>query len=214
MSIFQLLLPYLVLCGGILLEGESFLIAAAISAHYGIMNIYIIIVLTVICTQISDWFWFLTGRKKGAILIQKRPGLHKRIEFFYSFIDRYPYQVMLLYRFIYGFRSVMPLVLGTSRVRAKHFLIFGLSSTIIWSIAFACLGYNFGTYIQANTLVLKKYQYYILLAIFIVGIIILLRYINRNNRRNIHENSPNLKVRLALQLRIAALRASVFARER
>ncbi len=193
MSIFQLVLPYLALCGGILLEGESFLLAAAVSAHYGVMNIYVIILLTIICTQASDWFWFFTGRKKGSALIQKRPAIQKRIEFFYSFIDKYPYQVMFFYRFIYGFRSVMPLVLGTSRVKALHFLIFGLSSTILWSSIFAYLGFNFGAYIQANIQLLKKYQYYIIIPILIAGIIFSVRYFIRKKNVNISENAPTVK---------------------
>jgi len=208
MSIFELVFPYLALCGGILLEGESFLLAAAISAHFGIMNIYVIILLTIICTQASDWFWFFTGRKKGSALIQKRPAIQKRIEFFYRFIDKYPYQVMFFYRFIYGFRSVMPLVLGTSRVKARHFLIFGLSSTIVWSSLFAYLGFNFGAYIQANIQLLKKYQYYIIIPFLVAGIIVLIRYIVRKNTSNISENTPAVKRQFGFVIRLINPKAS------
>jgi membrane protein DedA with SNARE-associated domain len=212
MSICQLVLPYMALCGGILLEGESFLLAAAISAHYGIMNIYVIILLTIICTQASDWFWFFTGRKKGSALIQKRPAIHKRIEFIYSFIDRYPYQVMFFYRFIYGFRSIMPLVLGTSRVKAKHFLLFGLSSTIIWSTFFALLGFYFGSFIQSHIQLLRKYQYYMLVPVFLAGIIFLIRYLQKRNRRNISENNPMVKRQFALLMRLNNIRSSFLAK--
>ena len=208
MSIFELVFPYLALCGGILLEGESFLLAAAISAHFGIMNIYVIILLTIICTQASDWFWFFTGRKKGSALIQKRPAIQKRIEFFYRFIDKYPYQVMFFYRFVYGFRSVMPLVLGTSRVKARHFLIFGLSSTILWSSIFAYLGFNFGAYIQANIQLLKKYQYYIIIPFLVAGIIVLIRYIVRKNTSNISENTPAVKRQFGFVIRLINPKAS------
>jgi len=208
MSIFQLLLPYLALCGGILIEGESFLLAAAISAHYGIMNIYVIILLTVICTQASDWFWFFTGRKKGSALIQKRPVIQKKIEFFYSFIDKYPYQVMFFYRFIYGFRSVMPLVLGTSRVKARHFLIFGLSSTIVWSTLFALLGFYFGSFIQSNVHLLRKYQYYIIIPLLVLGIIFLIRYIIRKNNTNIRENTATVKRQFGFAIRLGNLKTS------
>ena len=212
MSIFQILLPYLALCGGILLEGESFLLAAAISAHYGMMNIYIIIFLTIVCTQISDWFWFLTGRKKGTALLQKRQAIQKKIDFFYAFIDKYPYQVMFLYRFVYGFRSIMPLVLGTSRVKAKHFLIFGLSGTIIWSGLFAFLGFNFGSFIQSNILLLKKYQYYLIAPVILVLIIVLIRYFIRRNRVTISENSNLAKRPLTLLLRLINIKTAFQAK--
>jgi len=212
MSIFQILLPYLALCGGILLEGESFLLAAAISAHYGMMNIYIIILLTIICTQASDWFWFLTGRKKGTVLLQKRPVIQKRIEFFYAFIDKYPYQVMFLYRFVYGFRSVMPLVLGTSRVKAKHFLIFGLTGTIVWSALFAFLGFNFRSLIQSNILFLKKYQYYIIAPVILTLVIVLIRYFFRKNRAGISENSSVVKRPFALMIRLGNIRTAFQAK--
>jgi membrane protein DedA with SNARE-associated domain len=214
MSIFQLILPYLALCGGILLEGESFLLAAAISAHYGIMNIYLIILLTIICTQASDWFWFFTGRKKGSALIQKRPAIQKRIEFFYSFIDKYPYQVMFFYRFVYGFRSVMPLILGTSRVKARHFLIFGLSSTIVWSSTFAFLGFYFGSFIQSHIQLLKKYQYYIIIPFLVAGIIFLIRHIIRKNSANISENAPTGKRQFGFIIRLSNLKTGFQAKAR
>jgi len=208
MSVFQILIPYLALCVGILLEGESFLLAAAISAHYGMMNIYIIIFLTIVCTQISDWFWFLTGRKKGTALLLKRPIIQKRIEFFYAFIDKYSYQVMFMYRFVYGFRSIMPLVLGTSRVKAKHFLIFGLSGTIVWSTLFAYLGFNFGSFIQSNILLLKKYQYYIIAPIILALVIVLMRYFIRKNRASISENSSIAKRPFTLIIRLSNIRTA------
>jgi membrane protein DedA with SNARE-associated domain len=173
MAIIQILLPYLALCAGILLEGESFLLAASVSAHFGYMNIYIIIMLTIICTQISDWFWFLTGRKKGMNFIQKKSKILKKIEFIYKFIDTFPFQVMFLYRFVYGIRSIMPLVLGTSRVKTKHFFIFGLSSTLIWSCMFATFGYYFGSEIQAHIQLVKQYEYSIIASIIIALVAII-----------------------------------------
>lgn len=212
MSLIQLFLPYLGLCGGILLEGESFLLAASISAHYGYMNIYIIIALTIVCTQISDWFWFLTGRKGGDALIRKRPKIQKRIEFIYRFIDKYPYQVLFFYRFLYGFRSVMPLILGTSRVKTRHFLIFGLAGTFVWSIQFALLGYYFGSIIQAHLLSLKKYQYLFIYPVLLALIIIVTQFLIRRIRKNLSEDISVLKKPSILSIRIRTLRGAFFPR--
>jgi membrane protein DedA with SNARE-associated domain len=213
MNLIQMLLPYLGLCGGILLEGESFLLAASISAHYGYMNIYIIIALTIICTQISDWFWFLTGRKGGYTLIQKRPKIQKRIEFIYRFIDKYPYQVLFFYRFLYGFRSIMPLVLGTSRVKTRHFLIFGLTGTFVWSIQFALLGYYFGSVIQAHLQTIKKFQHLFIYPILLALIIIVILFLIRRIRKNLSENTSLLKKTSNLSVRIRTLRGTFFPRQ-
>jgi membrane protein DedA with SNARE-associated domain len=215
MSIVQILIPYLALCGGILLEGESFLLAASISAHYGYMNIYIIILLTILCTQLSDWFWFLTGRQRGLAIIQKRPMIQKKIKVIYQFIDKYPIPVLFFYRFVYGFRSIMPLVLGTSHVKKRHFFIFGLSSTIIWSSSFAALGFYFGSVIQARFQLVKQYEYSIIISLLISALLIIfINQLRKRRRKASSDNSTLLKQHSIWIIRLNAIKAAFLTRNK
>jgi membrane protein DedA with SNARE-associated domain len=214
MSIFQILLPYLALCGGILLEGESFLLAASISAHSGYMNIYIIIILTVVCTQTSDWFWFITGRRGGHTLLQKRPKFQKRLGFIYNLIDKYPYQVLFLFRFVYGFRSVMPLILGTSNVKTKHFFVLGLSSTIIWSTMYAELGYYFGSVVQTHWQIVKKYQYLIIILLILILISFIIITLNKWRIKSLSENTTQLRWQSIISFRLNAIKIALLQKQR
>jgi membrane protein DedA with SNARE-associated domain len=47
---------------------------------------------------------------------------------------------MLAYRFMYGFRVVLPLVFGMSEIPTRRFALFSLISTALWLSALGMLG--------------------------------------------------------------------------
>src|SRR5450631_3231401 len=75
-------------------------------------------------------------------------------------------------RFMYGIRTVGPIVIGMSHVLARRFLIFNLIGAAIWSVTVAGGGFLFG---QSLRLMLERIEGYEGLgALLIVGLAALL----------------------------------------
>ena len=55
--------------------------------------------------------------------------------------------LLLSYRFIYGFRIVLPLLFGVRKLSRNHFLWFSLVSTSIWMSVYGWIGYYFTTWL-------------------------------------------------------------------
>jgi membrane protein DedA with SNARE-associated domain len=80
--------------------------------------------------------------------------------------------VILLFRFVYGIRSITPLLIGVSGVSPLKFSLLNAVGALTWAMTLTSLGYVFG---QAAELLLddiKKYEYIIMGLIILVGIII------------------------------------------
>jgi len=125
---------------GAILEGEVALITALQTAHLGYTNYWGILIAGFLGTVLMDWFAFLSGRKKGRSLIQGKPKLVKRLEKMDKMMDRNANWLLLIYRFMYGFRVVLPLLFGISAVPVRKFAIFSLISTFLWITMIASLG--------------------------------------------------------------------------
>ncbi|MHA4875595.1 DedA family protein, partial [Enterococcus faecium] len=48
------------------------------------------------------------------------------------------------FRFLYGFRTISPVAIGTTKVSARLFVLVNGVSAIVWGVVFTGVGYLFG----------------------------------------------------------------------
>jgi membrane protein DedA with SNARE-associated domain len=165
---------------GCFFEGETSLITSAFAAHRGYLEIVIVMFLALSATQSWDWLWFTIGRKKGRRFIEKKPKLNQKVKKIDSLLMKNPIPLLLGYRFLFGFRTAVPLVIGMSSVSKMKFLTFSLINTILWDILFSSVGYFFGAFLKSNWKRIENYEFEIMAGIIITGCIIglFLRYLS------------------------------------
>jgi membrane protein DedA with SNARE-associated domain len=174
---------YLALFIGCFLEGETSLLAASFAAHRGMLEIVPVFIVAYVSTQMADWAWFLTGRRHGKRILEKKPKWKKKLNYVHRLIHKYPILILLTYRFLYGMRSIIPLTVGMSNIPYRKFLIFSLIGTFLWAVTICSAGYFFGAALEANMNRLEDFEIEILLLIIIVGVIIGLIVRRIQNRR-------------------------------
>jgi membrane protein DedA with SNARE-associated domain len=123
-------------------------------------------------TQSWDWIWFTVGRKRGRSFLDKKPKLNEKVKKIDALLRKNPTPVLLGYRFLFGFRTVVPLVIGMSSISKKVFFIFSFINTILWDILFSSFGYFFGAFLKANWKRIEDYEIEIMACILISGVII------------------------------------------
>lgn len=166
------LYAYLVLFAGMLLEGEITLLATAFAVHTTSIKLWLIIVVATVAIQLTDWFHFWIGRYTANTFLAKRPNLSRRVKRVSRWINRYPTLFLLIYRYIYGFRTVLPIAIGLSDISLLRFGIFSLFSGIVWSATYAMMGYYLGEQIIARIEYFQQYQWYIYIGIALFIILI------------------------------------------
>jgi membrane protein DedA with SNARE-associated domain len=163
---------YSVVFIGCFFEGETSLITSSFMAHRGYLEIFLVMLVALAATQSWDWLWFTVGRKKGKHFIEKKPKLHEKVKKIHNLLEKKTIPFLLGYRFMFGFRTAGPLVIGMSSISKQKFLTFSLINTILWDIIVSSCGYFFGAFLKENWKRIEDYEFEIMAGIIVAGIII------------------------------------------
>jgi membrane protein DedA with SNARE-associated domain len=126
---------------GIFLEGEMIMISSVIAAHHGYLNLWLVIILGIAGTYCSDCFYFFLGRKKGKEWLNKHQKFKNKVAIIDKKLQKSPVIIYIGYRFLYGFRTIAPLVIGASKTKTNIFILFSAVSTLIWASVYCSIGY-------------------------------------------------------------------------
>lgn len=135
---------YFAVLAGAIIEGETILLIAAISASQGLLDLRWVIALSAISATTGDNLYFWLGRIQGKCLLRYFPQMEPRLNRFNSILERWHTPAILSLRFLYGLRIVGPMAVGMSGYKPLSFLCIDAVGSLIWSVAFASLGYVFG----------------------------------------------------------------------
>lgn len=184
---------YLALGGFILLEdfgvpvpGETILIAAAVFAGSGQMNIALVILVGVLDAVTGDNIGFAIGHFGGRPLVE-RVGRYvfltpERLDKAEEYFNRHGGKVVTIARFVEGLRQVNGILAGTVRMSWLKFLGFNALGAALWVGAWACVGYFAGDNITAIYGAFEKYKWFVIAALLVIAALIITRRVRAHRR--------------------------------
>lgn len=126
------------------LEGETAVVAGGLLAHRGLFPLAGAMAAAAAGSFVADQCWFFAGRHfrdhRWVRKAHDKPAFAKAI----GFLRRHPIGFIFAFRFIYGFRTISPIAIGTTDVPLRLFVPVNLASAIIWGVIFTTIGYLFG----------------------------------------------------------------------
>lgn len=132
---------YAALVIGSVAEGETITLLGGVAAHQGLLRFWLVVVSVALGGMIGDQLLYLVGRRYGTKILRRFSRHREKIHQAQSLIRRHPYLFVIGSRFMYGFRIIGPLLIGTSRLRPKIFLPLNIVGAIVWALLFTTLGY-------------------------------------------------------------------------
>jgi membrane protein DedA with SNARE-associated domain len=135
---------YLAVGIGTLLEGETVLLAAGALAHRGLLDLPVVMAAAFVGSVIGDQIWFHVGARFGRPYLDRRPALSKRAVALEPWIHRYGDGFVFGFRFLYGLRTIAPLLLGTGGYPAGRFTVINLLGAAVWAVTFGAFGWGLG----------------------------------------------------------------------
>ncbi|KIS42352.1 DedA family protein [Kosakonia radicincitans] len=132
---------YAALVIGSIAEGETITLLGGVAAHQGLLRFPLVVISVALGGMIGDQLLYLLGRRYGMKILRRFSRHRDKIHQAQTLIRRHPYLFVIGSRFMYGFRIVGPLLIGTSRLRPKIFLPLNILGAIIWALLFTTLGY-------------------------------------------------------------------------
>jgi membrane protein DedA with SNARE-associated domain len=116
--------------------GESLLIAAALLASHGQMQILLVILTAWIAAVLGSAVGFWIGRSGGRRLVEKYGSYvgmtAKRLQWIDAFFDRYGGPVIVVSRFLEGLRQVTGILVGAGKMSWRKFMVYNTIGGLVW----------------------------------------------------------------------------------
>jgi undecaprenyl-diphosphatase len=133
---------------GLLVPGESLVLASGFFAHRGILQLDAAMAAAGIGAVAGDNIGYYLGARLGREwLLRKgsRFGLRKRrLSQAEDFFQRQGPKAVFFGRFVGFARALVPFVAGASRMPYRKFVVYDALGAILWTVAFVTLGYVLG----------------------------------------------------------------------
>jgi membrane protein DedA with SNARE-associated domain len=153
---------------GIPVPGETVLIAAAIFAGHGQLNVVAVAVIGFVAAVTGDNIGFAIGHFGGRA-VALRWGRYvflteERLTKAEYFFDRHGGKIIVVARFIEGLRQANGIIAGITGMHWRRFVIWNALGAALWVGTWVTVGYVAGNHINTIYHYLTVYSYYLLIA--------------------------------------------------
>jgi lysylphosphatidylglycerol synthetase-like protein (DUF2156 family)/membrane protein DedA with SNARE-associated domain len=178
---------YLILFLGVVVEGEAFLIAGSFLASRGYFSLVTVMLVALAANALSAQFYYTAARVRGRGWFDSRfpeTSPYRRI---INWVGRRTNWLLLMSRFLFGFRIVIPAACGAFGMPVTRFVFLNILAGILWAVPTALAGYYFGA--SVGEWFRNARQYTMVLAIVVaVGIVLFLAVRHVQRFRSIFQN--------------------------
>ena len=130
--------------------GMMALAGAGILASMGKMDIGLSITIAIIFNFIGDSVLFYMGRDNKQEVekyLEKFKGrIHART---ILLMRKYGWAVVFLQKYLYGIKTLVPVIMGLSKYDFRKFTILNIFATILWGLVVGLLSFYFSSGVQA-----------------------------------------------------------------
>ena len=125
---------------GSFFEGETLLMLGAYAVHQHVLHFWLLIFSAMLGGFIGDQLYYQIGRHYGYSFIVQHPKLNQKFQQASVLIERYPTLCILLMRFAWGLRTVLPMIIGIKRYPQIRYIIINIVACFLWAFVVVSVG--------------------------------------------------------------------------
>jgi undecaprenyl-diphosphatase len=133
---------------GLLIPGESLVLASGFFAHQGILELFPVMLAAGLGAITGDNIGYVLGARLGREWLRRkgsRFGIRKRgLDRVEQFFQRQGPKAVFFGRFVGFARALVPFVAGASDMPYRKFVLYDAAGAVLWTIGFVTLGYLVG----------------------------------------------------------------------
>ena len=124
---------YVILFFWSVLEGEWGLVLAGIASHQGYLNVLWCIFIAGLGGFTGDQIYFYIGRLNRRYVQRKFRSQRRKFAFANALMRKYGWPIIFIQRYMYGFRTIIPISIGLTRYSSLKFALINLISAWMWA---------------------------------------------------------------------------------
>lgn len=133
---------------GLVIPGESVMLASGFFAHQGLLELDAVIVVGIVGAILGDNIGYQLGSHLGREWLLRhgtRFGLKpRRLDKAEAFFARHGAKAVFFGRFVGFARALVPFLAGASRMSYRQFIVYNAIGAVLWTLACVLLGYFLG----------------------------------------------------------------------
>jgi lysylphosphatidylglycerol synthetase-like protein (DUF2156 family)/membrane protein DedA with SNARE-associated domain len=181
---------YLLLFLGVIFEGEAVLIAGSFLASRGYFNVGTVALVALAANTLSAQFYYTAARVRGRRWFEGRFPADSQYRKIIDWVANRDNWVLLVSRFVFGFRIVIPAACGAFGMPAARFTIINILAGLLWVVPTTLAGYYFG---EEVTGFVRGARQYTLTATLVVGLVALFVFVAWRHIRGFRSVFENLE---------------------
>jgi len=145
-------------------EGDATLVTATFLAHRGYFSLLGVMFVSALATVTMNQVYFWTARSYGherIARVRTHPAYGRVVEW----VVRFGLPLVVMSRFIYGFRIAIPVVCGATRMSPVRFTAGDLLGASVWTLVIGSAGYAFGHLLSIAVDDLRRHEWWIALVL-------------------------------------------------
>ena len=168
----------MVVFAGALLEGETVVLLAGVLCHRGLLPLDWTVLVAALGAFTGDQVWFHLGRRYGTGVLKRFPRLAGHAGELRPWVEHRADWIAVTSRFVYGTRTVAPLLLGMNGYSATRFALVNAAGAALWAALVVGAGYLVGAGVEQ----LFGRVRHIELLLLLIGVLMMLRWWYRRRK--------------------------------
>jgi lysylphosphatidylglycerol synthetase-like protein (DUF2156 family) len=179
---------YLLLFAGVIVEGEAVLIAGSFLASRGYFNIGTVALVALAANTLSAQFYYTAARVRGRRWFEGRFPEKSAYRKIIDWVGTRENWLLLVSRFLFGFRIVIPAACGAFGMPAARFTVINVVAGLLWVVPTAIAGYYFGEKVTGIIRDARQYTLTVVLVAILLVIAVFLAWRHIRRFRSIFQN--------------------------
>ena len=168
---------YLAVLIGSFFEGETVLMLSAYAVQQHLLSFWPLVGIAMLGGFLGDQFYYALGYKYGYSFIRSRPKLNSKFKRASLLIVRFPTLSILLMRFLWGLRTIIPMSFGILRYPALRYSLLNLFASFIWAFVVISVGLQVSHWLHVFWHTLLPNQKKIIIILAVISCIVIARLI-------------------------------------
>jgi membrane protein DedA with SNARE-associated domain len=169
---------------GIPTPGQTLLMAGALEAAQGRMNIVLLVFLVTTAAALGNSVGYAIGRWGGRMALEKLKVNPRRQQYLDDLFKRRGGLVILLARFLDGLRQLNGIVSGVMRMPWWTFTAYNVAGAVLWTCAWGLGTYYLGRDIHAIAGFFHRHGW-LLYVVGVIALVVLMAYLLRSRGKSV-----------------------------